>query len=193
MDLFTAIQVQAIRDVLAFRRDTKVREDSQYPLRRIFRWYSKTFHTPLHEVGDLPMEDVMRAYWEEHFEEMDEERLETARVDAMKSDEEREAELAAQDLAEAESLEIAEEIRQLQALADSAVTALDKLKLDKPGATPLASVIATPAPDRDATLVHPSALVEKLPEGISMTFAAEDEDLGLDEDSFSLLSRPRRP
>ena len=32
--------------------------------RRIYRWYSKNFHTPLHEVMKLSEHDVLLAYFE---------------------------------------------------------------------------------------------------------------------------------
>jgi hypothetical protein len=33
-------------------------------MRQIFRWYSTTYHTPLHLVEDLPLEDVLCHYYE---------------------------------------------------------------------------------------------------------------------------------
>lgn len=62
-DLLRAIRRQALVDV---HRGT----DPGYVLRYVFRWYSEKFHTPLHEVDDLPMEDVFRAFYEVRYEEM---------------------------------------------------------------------------------------------------------------------------
>jgi hypothetical protein len=47
--------------------------NSEYFYRFICRWYSKTFHTPLHEVFTLPFQDVALAYFEEGYEMMEEE------------------------------------------------------------------------------------------------------------------------
>jgi hypothetical protein len=44
--------------------------DEDYYLRRVFRWYSRTFHTPLHVVPDLPLEDILEAYYEHVYEEI---------------------------------------------------------------------------------------------------------------------------
>lgn len=65
MDLFEAIQQQAMLAV--------VEPDDDAWLRRIFRFYSKQFATPLHLVPQLPLEDVLRAYFEEVFDSFDEE------------------------------------------------------------------------------------------------------------------------
>lgn len=46
--------------------------DSDYNIRYILRWYSKTFHTPLTTVEDLPLEDVLQTYFECRYEEMNE-------------------------------------------------------------------------------------------------------------------------
>lgn len=50
-----------------------VEPDDDAWLRRVFRFYSRTFSTPLHEVERLPLEDVLRAFYEEVFDQMDEE------------------------------------------------------------------------------------------------------------------------
>ena len=65
MDLYEAIQQQAMLAV--------VDPDDDAWIRRIFRFYSKNFATPLHLVPQLPLEDVMRAYFEELFSNLDEE------------------------------------------------------------------------------------------------------------------------
>jgi hypothetical protein len=52
----------------AFLAAIKPDGDARY--RSICRWYSKTFHTPLHEVYDLAPEEVLEAHYEEILEEM---------------------------------------------------------------------------------------------------------------------------
>lgn len=57
-------------------------------LRHVFRTYSKTFHTPLHEVYELPLLDVLLAYFEETFSEMEPDRLAATRRSIVLTDEE---------------------------------------------------------------------------------------------------------
>jgi hypothetical protein len=67
MDIFEAVKINALQSV--------VNPDSDYQLRSMFRWYSKTFHTPLHVVPDLPLIDVLTAYFESSFENMKDDEL----------------------------------------------------------------------------------------------------------------------
>jgi hypothetical protein len=46
------------------------REGVDFFYRRVCRWYSKSFHTPLHEVEQLPWKNILLAYFEERFYEM---------------------------------------------------------------------------------------------------------------------------
>ncbi len=46
---------------------------TEYFYRYMCRWYSKTFHTPLHVVFTLPPQEIALAYFEEGYEAMDEE------------------------------------------------------------------------------------------------------------------------
>lgn len=62
MALERDLRVCALRDVL-------LGGDAEYQLRVKLRWYARTFHTPLHMVYQkIPIHDVLRAYWEEHYE-----------------------------------------------------------------------------------------------------------------------------
>jgi primosomal protein N' len=67
MELLEAIEISALKSVL--------QPDDDYFLRRIFRWYSEKFHTPLGEVADLPVEDVLQTYFECAFEHMTKRKL----------------------------------------------------------------------------------------------------------------------
>lgn len=72
MDHFEALRTLALADVAEARAG---RPQGDYVLRRIFRWYSETFHTPLHLVDDLPLDDVLTAYYEANFEGMEEQQF----------------------------------------------------------------------------------------------------------------------
>jgi len=60
--LYKSIQIKAIEAVLD--------PDDTYSYRRICRWYSKTFHTPLQDVYQLDFEHVLLNYYESTFEEI---------------------------------------------------------------------------------------------------------------------------
>lgn len=64
MDPVESIQIQALLDVME--------GDFLYHYRRICRWFSTTFHTPLAEVDSLPMEYVLQNFFENRFEDMSE-------------------------------------------------------------------------------------------------------------------------
>jgi hypothetical protein len=69
VDRVGALQLIALRNVL--------KPNEEYNLRYIFRWYSKTFSTPLHMVEDLDLDDILLAFFEERYERMtSDERLE---------------------------------------------------------------------------------------------------------------------
>lgn len=63
MELFEAIRVNAMGAV--------VNGGGDYTVRHILRWYSKTFHTPLHVVEELPLDHVLTHYYEETYEAME--------------------------------------------------------------------------------------------------------------------------
>ena len=45
-------------------------ETDEFFYRKICRWYSKTFCTPLHQVYKLPWDDVLLTYYEDSLDEM---------------------------------------------------------------------------------------------------------------------------
>jgi len=67
--------VSWLRDLQLLAMQAVVKEVGDYNLRHIMRWYSRTFHTPLHMVEDIPLEDVLRHYYEVQFEDLEEPEL----------------------------------------------------------------------------------------------------------------------
>ena len=63
MDLVEATQAQAALAVES--------QSNDYLLRRIFRWYSVTFHTPLAEIDELPIDYVLQQFFEYTYENME--------------------------------------------------------------------------------------------------------------------------
>lgn len=84
MDYVEAIEAASLAAV--------VKPDYEAWLRHVRRCYSKWFHTPLHTVSQLPLHDVLVAYYEEAFEQMDDRQRGDCVADLTKTPEEREAE-----------------------------------------------------------------------------------------------------
>jgi hypothetical protein len=64
MDFAEGIRVNAMHSVL--------HGGSDYSMRHVMRWYSKTFHTPLNVVETLPVDHILTHYYEETYENMEE-------------------------------------------------------------------------------------------------------------------------
>lgn len=72
MNFIHAIAADSLRSVME--------DNHQHFIRKVLRWYSRTFHTPLHQAEELPLEYVLRAWFETYFEDLGEdERVEKAR------------------------------------------------------------------------------------------------------------------
>jgi hypothetical protein len=102
--------------VISAAEVTRRAPSAAYSIRQIFRWYSKTFHTPLHVVQDIPLYDVVQAYYESHYESMEDEALQEEVHKLILSEEEK-FQQALQEDAEEYSLaqlerELAEEAKQ---------------------------------------------------------------------------------
>lgn len=150
-----------------------------YRLRQIFRWYSTTFHTPLKDVEDLPLEHVLQAHYEETFGKFDQDDLRDEVRRATESLEERlERERLADYEVTDESLfmdkvnkmadeRLAEQARRLAAQKE----ALDKLKL------PLST--GTKSESRgDVAAVAGKTLKDlggKTPPGVKLQFTTPEE------------------
>lgn len=74
LELLDAIRVLALREAWAASHDPvdpkSPRHSPEYEIRRIFRAYSKRFHTPLHAVYELPLSFVLEHYFEDVYEDM---------------------------------------------------------------------------------------------------------------------------
>lgn len=65
--------------------------DSDDHLRGIFEWYSKTFATPLHLVGDLPLDDILIAFYREYYRSMEAPKRHNEAIWLLETPEERKA------------------------------------------------------------------------------------------------------
>jgi hypothetical protein len=89
MNLVDAVRVTALASVIY--------PDSEYLLRHIFRVYSETFHTPLHIVYELPIDEVLMHYYEHKFEQMDEHERKDWVARVLETEEQRKARERAED------------------------------------------------------------------------------------------------
>lgn len=157
MDLLESIQIRALRDV-------HLQSSSDYHLRYIFRWYSKTFHTPLHVVPSLPLVDVLIAFFEEKYEDMEDAEL---MFEIKKLTETPEEKQTRQDSKTKEELEDEEFIRQAAAAEQERVKNLQ-----------------SKSPEQQAD----QPPTEELPE-IKMTFV-DDESFETELDNLGSLNPP---
>jgi hypothetical protein len=90
---FRNLQVIALRAAASGRPEfiSKLEPDGDYFIRKVFRWYSKEFSTPLHEVLELPLDDVLTHYWESQYEQMDDDEIVAAIKRLRETEEERKA------------------------------------------------------------------------------------------------------
>jgi hypothetical protein len=125
-----------------------VKPDMAASLRRIFRWYSKTFSTPLHIVDDLPLEDILQAYFEDMYENMEAPLLEAEIATMSMSPAERKALGEEEEEEEEDFLDmIAQEIaKENTKLPDSIATKFDNANLEEaePDFDPLGPTRRTP-------------------------------------------------
>jgi len=198
MDLYTAIRLNALSDVLSG-------DDTEYILRYIFRWYSKTFATPLHLVEELPLEDVLTAYYESKYEEMKEPELDMEKASLLETEEEKASRLRQEDEEAAVQADLMSKKEMMENLFKTEKKHISKLpglgqvteqlseqlidlssvvSGDKKGST----ILPLERPFKMREPILPSPNVE--PE-ISMQFLSDDEELPLDMDPmlFSMLKK----
>lgn len=173
-----------------------------YVLRLIFRWYSKTFHTPLEEVDDLPVEHVLTHYFEERYEAMDEAELDQEDESLRETHDERLArerqEVDKKVAADADDDEFYRQVQERAARAEAErIAAVEAAGLapnlprppDRPfqaAAPPTREMVSKPV-----TLSGEGLAPRPVPENITMTFVDEDE-LG-DLDTWDIMGAPPPP
>lgn len=84
-----------------------VKPDHEAQLRRIFRTYSQKFHTPLHVVEELPVDYVVRHYFESEYSTLTEEEIEREIRELTTTEEELREERRRHDEEEAEAFDFA--------------------------------------------------------------------------------------
>ncbi len=180
MDLYQAIRLRAMRSVM--------RPDREFLIRKVLRWYSKTFFTPIAEVEEIPLEDVFQAYYEEMYEDMSEEDLEAERQELLITPEQRYDQIILEEANDAEMFEMgrmiaAEEAAKAKSTAKAKiVNQIVNLQHQQPGPIAPVEMSETDLPTAP----------RELPPGITMTFVDEDEfEAALD--GFGAMSQPKKP
>jgi hypothetical protein len=165
---YKAIQLLAMESV--------TESDSDYNLRFIFRWYSRAFNTPLHEVEELPLDDILVAFFETRFEEMGDEEREKEIASLLESPEARKERLKQEAREDAETADF---MRFTETQASLAARNKKATLPDKKAAAYPADLVPPPGvtgPERlpgsgETTLKD----YKSLPPDINMTFVEPDE------------------
>jgi hypothetical protein len=177
MDRYEAARLMALHAVVSHKKRQNDLVDLEYPMRKIFRWYSRTFFTPLHVVDTLPLDDVLQAYWEVQYEEM---------ADEPTGEEDLAAEVARlteddDSLRQRQRQEDAEEVEMWEFQQEELAAAKEQKSIEGLKHTPKDTPILSYGPnDRESELVSSSPSPSHQPE-IKMSFV---DDLDLDADSF---------
>lgn len=80
-----------IDDIKKIALSSVLEGDDEAFIRHLFRWYSKTFFTPLAEVELLPLEYILLHYFETQYEELDSTDKHNLIIHLLESPQEREA------------------------------------------------------------------------------------------------------
>lgn len=190
MDLIGPIQAIALRNALALHREkSELHPDEEYFIRRVCRWYSKTFSTPLHEVQGLPWNDVLLAFFEELYEQRQVEELELIRDELIEDPAEAARKALDNDLADLDAFEIGQE--QIEAAKQKGGLS-NKLAPIKTEAQKIFDTMRTH--DRTApTLGGSLPIPDELPPDISFSFdAALEDDDSDDRDTLGILNLPKK-
>lgn len=176
MDYDSALRLLALQAVQ--------KPDMPAHTRYIHRWYSKTFHTPLHVVAELDPQDVFVAYYEATYEDMTEDERESAIAELLKTPEELRADKLAKDHERADIFEFAkiteaeERKKEEKKLAD----------LDTKQKQPFANSRMVP----EASLPKAKSPMEKLQPDIEMKFVSA-EDFEKELEGFGSMAPGRKP
>lgn len=182
MNYYLAQRLQAMKAVLA--------PDEEAWLRHIFRWYSRTFHTPLHQVEELPIEDVLQAFYEDRYEDMEEEERKKEIAELLETPAERQERLRAKDEERYEAYEFSrfseeEERKKVEAkrLADLKPEGAKAMLQHREA--PETTLPRSPPPT-------PMKELKELPPDIEMKFVTDEEfEASLEGQSLPLAKKPQ--
>lgn len=175
MNHYDALKLLALRAVM--------KPDSDAHFRSICRWYSITFHTPLHLVDDLPEEDILVAYYEKTYEDMeDPDREELLKV-LLETEEEKKAKARRKDIEEAEAFEFTQRL----AAEERARVAKGKLVEVKPVERKPSMLSAADRRESRLPQEKPAVPFEKLEPDVNVKFMSE-ADFEKELEGFGTMS-----
>jgi hypothetical protein len=170
LNFFTAERTVALRNVLLSLEE---RGSSEYELRKIFRWFSTTFRTPLADVYDLPLDFVLEHFYETKYEDMDADQRDEERKLLSESEEDRRQRELIEDRTDYDNRQFeleAEEIAKKQE---------EEAKKSEKGEKLVAPDLPTPnfptmMPDMKTDPFAPPKTT-KIPPNITMKFVSDEE------------------
>ena len=176
--------------ILALKEALSPEPSHDYFIRKVFRWYSKTFSTPLHQVYDLPLFDVIQAYYEDIYSNLADERdtpeFHEQLSNLSKTDDELEKESLEKDKAEVEGYLFAKSAEkdnkknaERVALQKKKVLE-DKLRRDREVAKEIDSILGKDALGNKMEVTEKVKKPSPEPPEIKMTFTGLDDIGGMD-------------
>jgi hypothetical protein len=179
------IETARIEAALAVKR-----HDGEYRLRQIFRWYSRTFHTPLHQVQDLDLLDILQAFYEDRLGDMKDDELHDEIQDLIRTPEEEMRALREDAKTRSEDELAAQAIEASLKAADLAAKSKEKQTISPVGPR---EPVVKPLPEATLEGMSPTgkAMREDLvaPPDVHITFIDEDM-LELEASGHGLMTQP---
>lgn len=175
-DVLDIVRIKAMR--------ATIKPDEESWIRRIQRWYSREFSTPLHMVGELPLEEVLLHYFEEMYEKLKPEERHDLAIKIIETPEEKEVREAEERKSEEELIEMAKaDNDRIQAKLLRAKQTLDSLKeIDSVG------------PSKKSPIKRPIKIPPKSLEAeeVQISFEEAPQSLGLDESAVGPPPKRKR-
>ncbi len=149
-------------DVRILALHAAMSDSGEFRLRAIYRWYSKTFATPLHLVDTLPITSILQAYFEDRYEDLNEEELEAERARLTETSAQRKERI------KEEEMEAASEAA-FMAMAQLEAKKLEDVKL------PEQTVVGNMEPKQSGKVpdLGPSINTQQLPPDVKISFVSE--------------------
>ena len=162
--------------------------DVDYFHRHVFRWYSKQFHTPLHIVDSLPLEDVLMAYYESRYEDLAGDEDRTRLIEELQELTETDAERWKREMGTVEADKVSDD-EFIKKLIEE-----EKAKKKKPDVADL-KVAEKPSLNLNAKDPEPPRKLEPFPEMPDIKMSFDDEKLEeMDQfGAWGLFDEPKKP
>ena len=174
------IELIVLRDVYLHRRKQYEKVSPDFDLRRVFREYSKLFHTPLHLVQALPIDDVMEAYLTEVFESYKDEELAIEVAKVVRTPEDLERAQREEDAGEVWAYKTGQDETRAQAAVRKLEDVVKSFKRTAHGALKKGG---------ETELVN--GPTKKIQEGIRMVFEPPGDDE--EDEGLGIMSLPKKP